>query len=154
MNVQRTFAFLINESEMHCQAYVSIRESGIYTKRVRKQEHMTGSALHQHCVHIWQTEAWRAAKGCAYNGLTSTDPGVCCFTHKKIGERKCIRTAKLMALNPPRTAVFFQSQPRGWWIPGGWALSFSAVGWRKIKGAVFQFQGGCQRTSLSFPRPS
>lgn len=133
---------------------MSIRESGIHTKCVCKQEHMTEIALHQRSVHIWQTEAWRAAKGCAYNGLTSADPGVCCFTHKKAWERKCIRTAKLMALNPPRIAVFFQPQPRGWWIPRGWALSFAAVGWRKIKGTVFQFQEGCQRTSPSFPKPS
>lgn len=66
-----------------------------------KQEHMTGSALDNNWMHIWQTEAWRAAKGCAYNGLTSTHPGVCCFPNKKICERKCIRTAKLIALNPP-----------------------------------------------------
>lgn len=143
-----------DKSELCCCACLNIRRSGIRAKCLRKQEHMTGNARDKKCTHIWQTEAWRAAKGCASNGLTSKDPGVCCFTNKKISEWKCIRTANLIALNPPRTAVLFQHQPRGWWVPGDWALSFTAVPWRKIKDTVFQFQEDCQWTSLSFQKPT
>lgn len=142
------------KSELHCCACLNIRRSRIHAKRLCKREHITGKTWDKKCTLIWQTEAWRAAKGCASSGLRSKDPGVCCFTNKKISERKCIRTANLIALNLPRTAVLFQHQPRGWWIPGDWALSFTAVPWRKIKGTVFHFQEDCQWTSLSFQKPS
>lgn len=115
------------KTRIFCSARLNTRGPGIRAKCLRKQEHMTASTLDNNCTQIWPTEAWRAAKGCAYNGLTSKDPGVCCFTNKKVSERKCIRTANLIALNPPRTAVLFQHQPRGWWIPGDWALSVTAV---------------------------
>lgn len=93
------------------------------------------------CVRLMNW-AWRAARGCPYNGLASPAPGVCCFTHKKSPERKCIRSTRLMVVNPPRTAALFELQPRGWWPPGVWALSFTAEEWRKIKDTVLAFQGG------------
>lgn len=80
--------------------------------------------------------------------------GCAALLRKRFQREKCIRTANLIALNPPRTAVLFQHQPRGWWIPGDWALSFTAVPWRKIKDTVFQFQEDCQWTSLSLQKPT
>lgn len=75
--------FLSNGSERHCHAYLNIRRAGIHAKCLGKQEHMKG-VLQTVTVHIWQTEAWKAAKGSAYNGLTSTHPEGCCFTSGKI----------------------------------------------------------------------
>lgn len=67
--------------------YSNIRWSGIQANCLLKQEDMTGWALDNNYAHLanWGR---RAAKGCAYNGLTSTQPVVYCFPNKKIWEKK------------------------------------------------------------------